>query len=83
MRGVRLFLVNERWRISQNFVPHTLVQGKCFSNLILPQGDVQMCATALIVLGDKIKSQVDEVAQEQWFMSYIGTDLLVYCQALN
>ncbi len=42
-----------------------------------------MCATALIVLGDKIKSQVDEVAQEQWFMSYIGTDLLVYCQALN
>lgn len=38
------------------------------------QGDVQMCASALIVLGDKIRDKIDEQTQEQWLMSYI--DLL-------
>ncbi len=47
------------------------------------QGDVQMCATVLIVLGDKIKSQIDEVAQEQWFMSYIGTGLYFEFQQIT
>lgn len=36
------------------------------------QGDVQMCVSALIVLGDKIRSRIDEQTQEQWLMSYIG-----------
>ena len=31
-----------------------------------------MSATVLIVLGDKIRSHIDEVTQEQWLMSYIG-----------
>ncbi|XP_078375703.1 GATOR2 complex protein WDR24-like [Oculina patagonica] len=38
------------------------------------QGDVQMCVSALIVLGDKIRHEIDEQTQEQWLMSYI--DLL-------
>ncbi|XP_068715424.1 GATOR2 complex protein WDR24-like isoform X3 [Montipora capricornis] len=38
------------------------------------KGDVQMCVSALIVLGDKIRSRIDEQTQEQWVMSYI--DLL-------
>ncbi len=42
-----------------------------------------MCATVLIVLGDKIKSQIDEVAQEQWFMSYIGTFLYLEFQQIT
>lgn len=33
-----------------------------------------MCVSALIVLGDKIRSRIDEQTQEQWLMSYI--DLL-------
>ena len=31
-----------------------------------------MCASALIVLGDKIRDKIDEQTQEQWLMSYIG-----------
>ena len=38
----------------------------------LYQGDVQMCVSALIVLGDKIRHKIDEQTQEQWLMSYIG-----------
>lgn len=38
------------------------------------KGDVQMCVSALIVLGDKIRHKIDEQIQEQWLMSYI--DLL-------
>ena len=36
------------------------------------QGDVQTAVSVMIVLGDKIRPHVDELAQEQWFMSYIG-----------
>lgn len=38
------------------------------------EGDVQMCVSALIVLGEKIRSKIDEQTQEQWLMAYI--DLL-------
>ena len=31
-----------------------------------------MCVSALIVLGDKIRSRIDEQTQEQWVMAYIG-----------
>ncbi len=31
-----------------------------------------MAASVFIVLGDKIKEHIDEVAQEQWLVSYIG-----------
>ncbi len=31
-----------------------------------------MCVSALIVLGDKIRHEIDEQTQEQWLMSYIG-----------
>lgn len=37
-------------------------------------GDVQMCVSALIVLGEKIRSRIDEQTQEHWIISYI--DLL-------
>ena len=36
------------------------------------QGDIQMCVSALIVLGDKIRHKIDSQTQEQWLMSYIG-----------
>uniref|UniRef100_UPI00398EAD0D GATOR2 complex protein WDR24-like n=1 Tax=Pristiophorus japonicus TaxID=55135 RepID=UPI00398EAD0D len=38
------------------------------------QGDVQMAISVLIVLGDRIKKEIDEQTQEHWYMSYI--DLL-------
>jgi len=38
------------------------------------QGDVQMAASVLVVLGEKIRALIDEITQEQWLMSYI--DLL-------
>ena len=31
-----------------------------------------MCVSVLLVLGDKIKSAIDESKQEQWLLSYIG-----------
>uniref|UniRef100_A0A673HXU8 GATOR2 complex protein WDR24 n=1 Tax=Sinocyclocheilus rhinocerous TaxID=307959 RepID=A0A673HXU8_9TELE len=38
------------------------------------QGDVQMAVSVLIVLGDRIRKEIDELTQEHWYMSYI--DLL-------
>ncbi|XP_059809700.1 GATOR complex protein WDR24-like isoform X1 [Hypanus sabinus] len=38
------------------------------------QGDVQMAISVLIVLGDRIRKEIDEQTQEHWYMSYI--DLL-------
>ncbi|XP_058254074.1 GATOR complex protein WDR24 isoform X2 [Hemibagrus wyckioides] len=38
------------------------------------QGDVQMAVSALIVLGERIRKEIDELTQEHWYMSYI--DLL-------
>lgn len=36
------------------------------------QGDVQSCVSALIVIGDRLKSpSIDELTQECWFQSYI------------
>ncbi|KAK6476233.1 GATOR complex protein WDR24 isoform X2 [Huso huso] len=37
-------------------------------------GDVQMAVSVLIVLGDRIRKEVDELTQEHWYTSYI--DLL-------
>ncbi|XP_026880608.2 GATOR complex protein WDR24 isoform X1 [Electrophorus electricus] len=34
-------------------------------------GDVQMAVSALIVLGERIRKEVDELTQEHWYMSYI------------
>ena len=31
-----------------------------------------MASCILIVLGNKIRPLIDQVSQEQWFMSYIG-----------
>ncbi len=31
-----------------------------------------MCVSALLVLGDKIRADIDEKVQEQWLLSYIG-----------
>ena len=41
-----------------------------------------MCASALIVLGDKIRDKIDEQTQEQWLMSYIGKYHFGLCQKL-
>ncbi|PVD30506.1 hypothetical protein C0Q70_09773 [Pomacea canaliculata] len=38
------------------------------------QGDVQTCVSMLIVLGDHVRSHIEEESQENWFLSYI--DLL-------
>ncbi|XP_048408373.1 GATOR complex protein WDR24 isoform X3 [Stegostoma tigrinum] len=38
------------------------------------QGDVQMAVSVLIVLGDRIRKEIDEQTQEHWYTSYI--DLL-------
>ncbi|XP_016327401.1 WD repeat-containing protein 24-like [Sinocyclocheilus anshuiensis] len=38
------------------------------------QGDVQMAVSVLIVLGKRIRKEIDELTQEHWYMSYI--DLL-------
>ena len=42
------------------------------------QGDVQMSASVLIILGDRIRSHIEEVVQEQWLMSYIGMSMCSY-----
>lgn len=31
-----------------------------------------MCVSALIVLGEKIRNNIDEQTQEQWLLAYIG-----------
>ena len=31
-----------------------------------------MSVCALLVLGDKIRNEIDEQTQEQWLLSYIG-----------
>ena len=31
-----------------------------------------MCVSVLLVLGDKIRAEIEELVQEQWLMSYIG-----------
>ena len=31
-----------------------------------------MCVSVLLVLGDKIRAEIDKSVQEQWLMSYIG-----------
>ncbi|XP_072916489.1 GATOR2 complex protein WDR24 isoform X3 [Hemitrygon akajei] len=38
------------------------------------EGDVQMAVSVLIVLGDRIRKEIDEQTQEHWYTSYI--DLL-------
>ncbi|KAK7919744.1 hypothetical protein WMY93_011028 [Mugilogobius chulae] len=38
------------------------------------RGDVQMAVSVLIVLGDRVRKEIDELTQEHWYMSYI--DLL-------
>ncbi|KAJ0060157.1 hypothetical protein NL108_004003, partial [Boleophthalmus pectinirostris] len=38
------------------------------------RGDVQMAVSVLIVLGERIRKEIDELTQEHWYMSYI--DLL-------
>ncbi|XP_043926547.1 GATOR complex protein WDR24 [Protopterus annectens] len=38
------------------------------------QGDVQMAVSVLIVLGDRIRREIDEQTQEHWYTSYV--DLL-------
>lgn len=43
---------------------------KYYANL----GDIQMCVSVLLVLGDKIRDKIDERTQEQWLLSYV--DLL-------
>ncbi|XP_007903057.1 GATOR complex protein WDR24 isoform X2 [Callorhinchus milii] len=35
------------------------------------QGDVQMAVSVLIVLGDRIRKEIDEQTQEHWYTSYI------------
>jgi len=39
---------------------------------VIHQGDVQMTASVLIVLGEKLRPLVDETLQQLWLMSYIG-----------
>ncbi|XP_061455673.1 GATOR2 complex protein WDR24 isoform X4 [Rhineura floridana] len=45
------------------------------------QGDVQMAVSVLIVLGDRIRKEIDDQAQEHWYTSYI--DLLQRFQLWN
>uniref|UniRef100_A0A4W3HJU1 WDR59/RTC1-like RING zinc finger domain-containing protein n=1 Tax=Callorhinchus milii TaxID=7868 RepID=A0A4W3HJU1_CALMI len=42
--------------------------------LYAERGDVQMAVSVLVVLGDRIRKEIDEQTQEHWYMSYI--DLL-------
>ena len=39
-----------------------------------------MCASALIVLGEKIRDKIHEQTQEQWLMSYIGECCDFHCK---
>lgn len=59
-------------RTCQKLLNVFLVDGFSLIVGFVLQGDVQMCVSALIVLGDKIRSRIDEQTQEQWLMSYIG-----------
>ena len=63
-----------QWYTEKNmFVFYFFVNFSIFGlQLDIMQGDVQMCVSALIVLGDKIRHKIDEQIQEQWLMSYIG-----------
>ncbi|KAM6378885.1 GATOR2 complex protein WDR24 [Pluvialis apricaria] len=45
------------------------------------QGDVQTAVSVLIVLGDRIRKEIDEQTQEHWYTSYI--DLLQRFQLWN
>ena len=42
-----------------------------------------MSVCALLVLGDKIRSKIDEQTQEQWLLSYIGESLVTMCCSLK
>ena len=35
-----------------------------------------MCVSVLLVLGDKIRPEIDEQVQAQWFMSYLGNNII-------
>ena len=37
-----------------------------------------MSASVLIILGDRIRSHIEEVVQEQWLMSYIGRSQCIH-----
>ena len=43
----------------------------------IPQGDVQMSVSAILVLGDMINGLLDIKIVEQWFSSYIGVCVCV------
>lgn len=58
-------------RLPIDFFSPTVRDMLCF---YAQQGDVQMAASVLIVLGDRIRKEIDEQTQEHWFTSYI--DLL-------
>ncbi|XP_077305683.1 GATOR2 complex protein WDR24 [Lithobates pipiens] len=58
-------------RLPSDFFSPTVRDMLCF---YAQQGDVQMAASVLIVLGDRIRKEIDEQTQEHWFTSYI--DLL-------
>lgn len=58
-------------RLPSDFFNPTVRDMLCF---YAQQGDVQMAASVLIVLGDRIRKEIDEQTQEHWFTSYI--DLL-------
>nr|XP_006637123.1 PREDICTED: WD repeat-containing protein 24 [Lepisosteus oculatus]XP_015215489.1 PREDICTED: WD repeat-containing protein 24 [Lepisosteus oculatus]XP_015215490.1 PREDICTED: WD repeat-containing protein 24 [Lepisosteus oculatus] len=66
--------------VSQSLVPGHLLPS-FFSPVVremlqyyAEQGDVQMAVSVLIVLGDRIRKEIDELTQEHWYASYI--DLL-------
>ncbi|XP_056389997.1 GATOR complex protein WDR24 [Hyla sarda] len=58
-------------RLPSDFFNPTVRDMLCY---YAEQGDVQMAASVLIVLGDRIRKEIDEQMQEHWFTSYI--DLL-------
>ncbi|KAM4602311.1 GATOR2 complex protein WDR24 [Discoglossus pictus] len=58
-------------RLPSDFFSPTVRDMLCF---YAEQGDVQMAASVLIVLGDRIRKEIDEQTQEHWFTSYV--DLL-------
>ncbi|XP_072228931.1 GATOR2 complex protein WDR24 [Leuresthes tenuis] len=66
--------------ISQpQFSPHLPISFFCpivreMLSYYAEQGDVQMAVSVLIVLGERIRKEIDDLTQEHWYMSYI--DLL-------
>uniref|UniRef100_A0A8C4W7L8 WD repeat domain 24 n=1 Tax=Gopherus evgoodei TaxID=1825980 RepID=A0A8C4W7L8_9SAUR len=73
-------------------ISHSLYENRLPSDFFSPivrdmllfyaeQGDVQMAVSVLIVLGDRIKKEIDEQTQEHWYTSYI--DLLQRFQLWN